>query len=149
MRDSFDVYPIDKNECLIWRFENHPIKKYKVFISHNDKWQGYIILRIGSLPEDNMGIISEIFATSSDGYNRLIEYSIIHFRDQKCDSINVLSPLNSQLELFENSGFFKTNKRTPILLSSSSEETIKIKTLKKWFFSFESQDMDFFPNKRL
>jgi hypothetical protein len=146
---QFEAYPDDDLNYLKWRFEEHPFKKYNLFIYNlNSKEFGYVILRKSVSPEDNFGIISEIFATTNKSLFSLINYSIKYFNESGCSVIHIIIQHKKYIRNLQKAGFIKTNKRIPLIILKNRVLMQGFKNIKTWFFSFESQDLDFFPNKR-
>ena len=149
MRKVYDAFPIDDLDYMKWKFKDHPVKKYKVFILEDDKSNGFIILREGVSPETKTGIISDIFSSSDSGLKLLLKFAIRHFSFLGCESVNLITPGWLGNKPFKETGFFKTNRRVPVGLTNPQLSITNIKDIKKWYFSFESQDLDYYPNTRL
>lgn len=147
---QFEAYPNDSPEYLNWKFESHPAKKYKLFIQYEKNHPtGYVILRTGMAPEKNMGIISEIFANNDISLLRLIEFTKACFKKNKCIGAHVVVQHPLYVKAFQKEGFFITNKRKPVALAKDRANIAFLENIKTWYFTFESQDLDFYPNMRI
>jgi hypothetical protein len=150
LNSQFDAFPVDTTEYLNWKFKSHPTKKYKLFIQKERNVPvGYVILRTGIAPEKKIGIISEVFTTSDVCLFHLIEFVKGYFEKNECISAYVIAQHPSYLKAFQKAGFFITNRREPVALAKKRESISFLSDIKTWFFTFESQDLDFYPNTRV
>lgn len=147
----FEGAPNDSPAYLKWKFKQHPAKQYRLFVykTGDDGETGFVILRTGIAPEQNIGIISEIFATSKESLDELIAFATAYFLEQKCRVAHVVVQHPDYVKAFEKAGFLITNRRKPVALATEKDKITFLENIKTWFFTFESQDLDFYPNTRL
>jgi len=137
-------------EIINWKYIKQPGKEFKLFVyKNNDKILGYIIVYSQEIQNYSIGVISDIYSTSTKVYSDLIDFAIDYFRKSKRVSLHILESDRNNINELKRKDFIIINKRKPILISSKL--TLKVLNLLKKSpirFNYESHDIARYFNFR-
>lgn len=133
---------------LNWKFMQQPHAYYRAFIAKTGKdTHGYVILRKARLPEDNVGLIADLFASPKDLHTirALIHFSIRYFKSKKVHSIVTAASMHSMAHCLTQLGFRKVKEIPFLMLSSHRQEKFRDSQSQSWFLSRGDSDWDQYP----
>jgi GNAT superfamily N-acetyltransferase len=135
-----DYLHIYSHDIIRWKFINQPGKEFSLFLLHEDKVSGYIILRIHQSVSSFIGIISDLVADSNQGYDALLSFAKYYFSSKGCHSVFVLATKKMVIQQLKQQGFYMFNRRIPMVISNK----FPLHNLRKKRFdlNFESHDLD-------
>jgi len=146
---GFDAIIQRKSKYLNWKYICQPEMNYQCFtLSKDGSLKGYLILRKSRPPEDNCGIIADLFASCEDQptITTAIAYAIQYFKHENVKYIHSASSIVEFQLAYHQFGFKNIKVITPLIKwekPARGSEAQKIPD--KWFFSRSDHDWDQFP----
>jgi len=157
MKKALERIPIIVNrsvEFLEWRYNQHPTRKYRIFVLKEDSHiKGYIIFRITNVNKKRIGIIDDFLVDENikkkDNFKKLVNAAVYDL--YKNGASIIITTFNKKFlegKILQKSGFFKA----PEFLKPESLNCIvmpfqkngffeKTKIYDNWFFSFGDYDV--------
>ena len=126
-----------------------PHTHYRAFITKTcEGICGYVILRIARPPEDNVGLIADLFALPKDLHTirALIQFSIRYFKSEKVHSIVMATSTHSLAHSLTQLGFRKVRDIPFLVLSSNKPRKSSGFQNRNWFLSRGDSDWDQYPS---
>jgi hypothetical protein len=147
-------YAIVKRDCahLNWKYVSQPHVNYHRIIARKDgEVCGYLVMRKGTPPERNIGIISDIFVDPGDSQTieALFSYAITFFREQKVPEIIAATTVPEYQRYLLRKGFVKTGEEHPVIHARVKSPAVEVALQPgKWFLGRSDHDWDQFPFAR-
>lgn len=141
-------------EFLKWRYGNHPIHKYQVFVLKQDSiLKGYVITTQSMVNQKKLGIIVDFLVDDTANVKELRDLISVALEDFWKNNVSIAiatcRPGLLECNILKKSGFFvipKILKPQPlhfILIQKNQQEhqLDKLEQYKRWYFSFGDYDI--------
>ncbi len=147
--DQYEVVVERSSQFLNWKFVQQPWLDYKIFLAEREGMQcGYLIVRRSLAPEDNFGVIADVFTSSNDEecINSLLAFALSWCEQQGVNIVYAASSHPIFQKWYFRHKFTKLKEVHPLFKNFDDSEEIKhdYKGL-HWFFSRSDHDWDQFP----
>jgi GNAT superfamily N-acetyltransferase len=141
-----------KDGYLNWKYIQQPFVHYqKCMAMRKDDIVGYIIFRLGSPPERNVGIIADLLAAPDepDTIRALYSYAIKWLKIAGAKDLLTATSVKAYQECLESLGFKKTREDVPMLhCKIEGLDCDRAHQPGSWFLGKGDHDWDQFPLAR-
>ncbi len=142
LKNRYNGLVVRDMDFLNWKFTQQPFMEHTLWLAYRKgQLEGYVILRRGTPPENNVGMIADLFADPED--EALVRSLVGHALRQFWQNGTAYVEGASSVPLFQRvypSFLFKiTNQRKPVILSKDSFPE------DGWLFSRGDHDWDQYP----